>query len=613
MAIDNKNRNNPGANSDEDPTSELEIVRASSIYVDEEAEADANTCAFDDEHPEGRSVDALKSELKSRNEHIGQLQFDAEQLRARWTGLEKEIAAREALTRVLQQDLRDGVKHNTKQDKRIKKQQREIESLKSDLDASIARENPPKSTESLNVSSATFTDPQNTAKLPDENLGEVSGKDDDIESTLREELEQARITVSELEADIDGRKNDWARLGEKAESYKVSIIEKDEALASLEQDLSQQRQTTSAKQRKLDRLGNQINEEKAQSKQLKEKNRALTQEIDSYQANTQFNVEQCLAEQSGRLVSNKDEISQLNKQLIRSERYADELRENLKNLEIESVEYSDQYEQLNASLEMANGQIVDLEELLDAERQNNLTLTVAVEHSKEEFESEARQIRFELGAAEETIGDYETVNEQLASNLTDNTNFSQVLEEQLSSAAEKHTLEKGELENRASTLERQIEDAQRTILDKDKAISALLNELASKSHAIESKGDIGNVISEIDDRTSKRIEEPNNPDRERPTRLLIGIIDGQELQFPLFKERLTIGRTLQNDIQLNSQHISRRHAIILNDEDGPRVIDWASKNGVYVNNEKVTEQRLCKGDKVKIGTAEFIFEEHQKR
>ena len=213
MATDNKNRSNPGANSDEDTTSELEILPASSIYVDEEAEADANTCAFDEEYPEGRSVDALKSDLKSRDERIGQLQFDAEQLRARWKGLEKEITAREELTRVLQQDLRDADKDKTKQDKRIKKQQREIESLKSDLDAGIAREILPKSTESLNVSSATSPDPQNNAKLPDENLSEVCGKDDDTGSPLREQLEQARITVSELEADIDGRKSDWARLG----------------------------------------------------------------------------------------------------------------------------------------------------------------------------------------------------------------------------------------------------------------------------------------------------------------------------------------------------------------------------------------------------------------
>ena len=613
MATDNKNRNNPGANSDEDTTSELEIVLASSTYVDEEAEADASTCAFDDDYPQGRSVDALKSDLKSRDERIGQLQFDAEQLRSRWTGLEKEITAREELTRILQRDLRAAVKGKDKQDKRIKKQLREIESLRSDVEAGVARETSRESSQISNAKAAVPRSPEGKANVTDEARIESSGKNDEAQSALRKQLEHSRIAVSELESYIDGRKNDWARLSERSAAYKVSIVEKDEELARLEQDLSEQRQTVSANQRKLERLGNRLNKEKTESKQLRTKNRALMDDIDSYQTSVQFNVEQRLAVQSGQLVSSREEIRELNDQIIRSERYADELRESLKNLGIESAEYSDQREQLVTSLELANSEIEELKEQLDAEREANSNLTVVTEDLKEELENEARQIRFELGAAQETIGDYETVNEQLASNLIDNTNFRQALEEQLNSAVDKHTLEKGKLESHVTKLRRQIEDAQRKVLNKDNAITALLNELASKSHAIESMGDIGDVISEIDDRMSERIEEPNKQDRERPTRLLIGVIDGQELQFPLFKERLTIGRTLQNDIQLKAQQISRRHAVILSDEDGPRIIDWGSKNGITVNDEKVSEQRLYKGDKVTIGTAEFVFEERQKR
>jgi molybdopterin converting factor small subunit len=145
------------------------------------------------------------------------------------------------------------------------------------------------------------------------------------------------------------------------------------------------------------------------------------------------------------------------------------------------------------------------------------------------------------------------------------------------------------------------------------AVSALISELARKSQTIESIDEIGSVISEIDDKMSERVEERNDHDRERPTRLLIGVIDGQELRFPLFKERLTIGRTQQNDIQLKAQFISRRHAVILSDEDGPRIIDWGSKNGIAVNGTRVSEKRLSDGDKVRIGTAEFVFKERQKR
>jgi pSer/pThr/pTyr-binding forkhead associated (FHA) protein len=81
----------------------------------------------------------------------------------------------------------------------------------------------------------------------------------------------------------------------------------------------------------------------------------------------------------------------------------------------------------------------------------------------------------------------------------------------------------------------------------------------------------------------------------------------------LFKDRLTIGRTVHNDIQLNAAYISRRHAAIVTDEDGTRIIDSGSKNGVYVNSKRVTKQILKNGDVVTIGSAEFKFEERPKR
>jgi pSer/pThr/pTyr-binding forkhead associated (FHA) protein len=129
---------------------------------------------------------------------------------------------------------------------------------------------------------------------------------------------------------------------------------------------------------------------------------------------------------------------------------------------------------------------------------------------------------------------------------------------------------------------------------------------------MDSIGEMENVIQEIDDCMSERIDD-RPPDRDRVTRLLIGRIDDQELRFPLFKDKLTIGRTKQNDIQLNAQHVSRRHAVITTEGDVARVVDWGSKNGVYVNSKRVTEHFLKNGDIVTIGIAEFRYEELRKR
>ncbi|MDH3749670.1 MAG: FHA domain-containing protein, partial [Gammaproteobacteria bacterium] len=92
-----------------------------------------------------------------------------------------------------------------------------------------------------------------------------------------------------------------------------------------------------------------------------------------------------------------------------------------------------------------------------------------------------------------------------------------------------------------------------------------------------------------------------------------GSIDGQELRFPLFKDRQTIGRTEQNDIQLKACYVSRRHAVIVTERDRARVIDWGSKNGVFVNSKRITEHFLQNGDIMTIGTADFRYEERPKR
>jgi chromosome segregation ATPase len=580
MATDNKNNSSPDADSDEGSTLELEIIHMRSAGDDELAEADASPYAFDNDYPDGLSIDTLKSDMRSRDEFIGELQFDVEQLRARRKGLEKEISAREELTGILQQDLAIANKERASQEKRIKMQQRKLDSLSSD---------------------------------PDEAIDIKPGKDGVAPQSLQQQLDAARISVSDLTAYVDSRKNDWDQIGDDIELHKASIAEKDKALADFKIQSTESQRTISSMSRNVEQLETRLEEERASSKQLEEMNRALTRDIDNYQSNNHFDIDHHLAEQSGQLISNRDEIGVLKGQIARSEQYANELRERLQTLDIFSKEHANNSERLDASLQEANARIEKLSEQLDAEKVVSADLLLANSDLHEAFEQQTLQIRFDLGTAQETLVDYESTNEELSSNLIDNKHYRHALEEQLHSSEEKHVHETGKLENIVSKLQQRVVDDQRKIEHKDTAITTLLDELASKREMIESMGDVGDPISEIDERMPDPIDLPSGPDRDRPIRLLVGVIDGQELQFPLFKERLTIGRTSQNDIQLKAQHISRRHAVILSDDDGPRIIDWGSKNGISVNGREVAEQRLSKGDRVKIGTAEFIFEERKKR
>lgn len=597
MAIDNKN-NKVDAGSDDDPTSELAIIESGSMHFDAEAEVDASTCAFNDDSPQGRSVESLRSDLRSRNEHIGKLQFDAEQLRARWSGLEKEITTREELTRILQHDLRAVNKERAAQKKLLKQQEREIGSLNSRLTELEQSASPDSSKDVTENAETNF---------------ESAATGDSGASTLQKRLDRASLMVSDLKTYIDGRQQDWERLGSDIEQYKISLGSKDAAVTDLQAEIANNKQAFDSAETKIDKLTSSLEKEQAKTGKLRKKNHALTREIDNYQTDAQFNVEHRLAEQSGQLVSNEDEILELRKRIVQSEKYADGLRNRLSILDISSTENDAERQQLDVSLRDSTDQLRELKEQLDAECLLRADLESANADLKIDFEKEVKLMRFELGTAQQTIGDYESVNAELASNLIDNNHFRQTQREQLNEAECKHSAETSLLEKRNEWLERQLEDRQRKIATKAATITALLSELASKSQAIESISEIGSVIHEIDDRMSERSEDRSSQDRDRPTRLLIGRIDGQELQFPLFKERLTIGRSGQNDIQLNAQYISRRHAVILCDEDGPRIIDWGSKNGVAVNGVKISEQPLRHGDKVTIGTAEFVFEERQRR
>ena len=116
---------------------------------------------------------------------------------------------------------------------------------------------------------------------------------------------------------------------------------------------------------------------------------------------------------------------------------------------------------------------------------------------------------------------------------------------------------------------------------------------------------------------SERSHSKDLPEQRAPTdrisRVLIGSVDDQLLRFPLFKDRLTIGRTKDNDIQLKAEYVSRRHAVIQTDGATARIIDWGSKNGIHVNSVKVSEHFLCHGDTISIGSARFRYEERKRR
>jgi hypothetical protein len=83
--------------------------------------------------------------------------------------------------------------------------------------------------------------------------------------------------------------------------------------------------------------------------------------------------------------------------------------------------------------------------------------------------------------------------------------------------------------------------------------------------------------------------------------------DDDVVAYALAREWTRIGRSLAADIRFDDPTVSRRHALIVRQPDGLRVLDDRSLNGVFVNGERVEWSTLANGDEVVIGRHRLYF------
>src|SRR5690348_17521185 len=71
---------------------------------------------------------------------------------------------------------------------------------------------------------------------------------------------------------------------------------------------------------------------------------------------------------------------------------------------------------------------------------------------------------------------------------------------------------------------------------------------------------------------------------------------------------LTIGRSLDNTILLNSNRVSRQHAQIETVNNQIILTDRNSGNGTFVNRQRITRTALREGDSIQIGVFSLSIE-----
>ncbi len=84
--------------------------------------------------------------------------------------------------------------------------------------------------------------------------------------------------------------------------------------------------------------------------------------------------------------------------------------------------------------------------------------------------------------------------------------------------------------------------------------------------------------------------------------------EGAELHtVALTREWTRIGRSLAADLRFDDPTVSRRHALIVRQPDGVRLLDDRSLNGVFVNGARVDGQTLNDGDEIIVGRYRLSF------
>lgn len=88
----------------------------------------------------------------------------------------------------------------------------------------------------------------------------------------------------------------------------------------------------------------------------------------------------------------------------------------------------------------------------------------------------------------------------------------------------------------------------------------------------------------------------------------LGLVDDDRVTLiPLTREWTRLGRSVAADVRLDDPTVSRRHAILVRQPDGVRILDDRSLNGIYVNGEQREWSRISDGDRLMIGRYQLVF------
>lgn len=249
---------------------------------------------------------------------------------------------------------------------------------------------------------------------------------------------------------------------------------------------------------------------------------------------------------------------------------------------------------LRASMARRNAQIGTLEADLAARQQRELQLAARLAEALASTDPYVPQLRSELHARDEQIRLLKVDLEIARSHATEKDHDLQVAEESIRNLEIEVRDKNGKLEEANVTVEEWravIAESQRSILQRDGRIQQLESDLEKR------------IVAVTDPAAAQAGEEVA---LEGPARVLIRT-DGNTDFVHVLGRRTRIGRGSDNELVLDTKHISRYHAVLLAGPVHTSIEDLNSTNGVFVNGKRVSRQVLRDGDRVTIGRTQFRY------
>ncbi len=145
-----------------------------------------------------------------------------------------------------------------------------------------------------------------------------------------------------------------------------------------------------------------------------------------------------------------------------------------------------------------------------------------------------------------------------------------------------------------------VDEARVALTEREALIQRLEDEASNSSVLL---GQIQQSMKRLDPASNSGTHEAMP---EGATRLLIRA-DGATEVVHVLGRKTSIGRTPDNDLQIDAKFISRHHAVVLAGPARTIIEDLNSTNGVLVNNRRITRQVLEDGDDVIVGRTRFRF------